>query len=283
MGRLYSEERALESVEPCSLRAPFDDRTRRVPTTPSTSSEPRDAQWLGQFFTAHGFTAQRTHPSIAVFPNGLQVDGDLVLGDGSGAHVVEGDVSVTGNIVLADLGGLWVTGRVRCESFVLGEFDAQLGGGLVAASSVVLRAHRAEQRVEPIHSPVIIRHSADGQPAPLSLVSKSLVREGLLPQSMTQSFLSALKARRASVLQSLRAGDSFDAMLNLKKTVSGLVSPRVASLLDAVRSGAEYEWATFNGSAALRVSRSDGSKQLAILSPAEATVLREKLATPPST
>ncbi len=241
----------------------------------ATPAETRDAQWFDRFLTEQRFTSAAAMPQVKAFANGMHVQGDLTLGNEPVATAIDGDLVVTGNVFLGDTGGLWVTGRVRCENLVLGAMEAQFRGGLVASSSVSLRSPHPGQQVEPIHTPLLIRRGSKV----FSLVSSStIVRDAVLSVGATQTLFSVLKARKDAVLNALRAGETFEAMLSLKKTVSGLVSPRIASLLDAVRSGALYEWARFEGADALRVTRSDGSKQLAILSPAEATVLRAKLA-----
>lgn len=240
-----------------------------------TPAETRDAQWFVRFLSEQRLTSAAATPHIRAFANGLHTQGDLTLGNEPVATVVEGDLVVTGNLILGDLGGVWVTGRVRCENLVLGAMEAQFRGGLVASSSASLRAPHPGQQVEPIHTPLLIR---PGSKAFALVSSSTIVRDAVLSVGATQTLFSVLKARKDAVLNALRAGETFEAMLSLKKTVSGLVSPRIASLLDAVRSGALYEWARFEGADALRVTRSDGSKQLAILSPAEAVVLRSKLA-----
>ncbi len=240
----------------------------------ATPAETRDVQWLAGFFAAHRFASTRPVSQIRHSANGLPIEGDLSIGNDAQATVIDGDLVVTGNLFLGDSGGVWVTGRVRCENLVLGAMDAQFRGGLVASSSVSLRAPHDGQIIEPIHTPLLIRRGAKA----FTLVSSTtIVRDAVLSVGATQTLFSVLKARKEAVLTALRSGQTFEAMLSLKKTVSGLVSPRIASLLDAVRSGALYEWARFENSDALRVTRSDGSKQLAILSPAEATVLRAKL------
>lgn len=232
---------------------------------------------MRSFLAARHRTTAIDHPRVTQFDGSLVVPGDFPPRRApEGAWVVEGDLDVDGDVWLGDTDLLWVSGALRCRTIVLSEAQVFIGRGIRARSAAFLLA-LSTQELGAIESPLVVRDFADGVEGKLFVTNEDALVVGRpdVPGVTTSDLVRMLAERRDDLMQALRSGVGIDALF---PRAPAPVSSRVAALIASLDECVAHEWTKVGERAALRVVRADGSKQVSVLSPDEATQVHEALA-----
>lgn len=250
---------------------------------------PRDRKWLADRHLDYGVG----DGPIVHAEGHVQLTAEAIEQALQSTVVIDGDLTVDGRLAVQDDQALVVSGRVRCESFWIGE--GKLCAGELSVAQFATFACWGDDmcyfEVDDMTTPVLCSPTS-GLPGTLGNLDCQYVLEttrGIAEESKLLSWI--LDDSFDAVYAALKGGEVIDdawcsTHANLVKDAQrrghleasqppSEISARVRHLLDAIKDGATAEEADFQGRSAIRIVYPDGSTQLSILSDDELATFRD--------
>ena len=199
--------------------------------------------------------------------------------------VIDGNLTVTGHVSIDDMCMLVVTGALSCRSFWIGEalFSAK---ELCVQQEATFDCYCDDMHlfeVGTMRTSIWCTRTAK-PPGGLKLEAGHVVETSKLQEASL--FGAILRASFSEVLSALESGVCIDdawCQANKKLVhheeqleLSLVVSPRLKALFAAIEKGATFEETELQGQTAVRISHTDGSKQISVLSPKELAEFRRQ-------